>query len=74
MKADHVWLTAVHMRNAYIIDVVADDVAGCSRCGHVRVGVNSVAVCADEAIFIGDIACQRWPCVGAHLSCIAAIV
>eukprot|EP00965_Chrysotila_dentata_P013182 434937-Pleurochrysis_carterae.AAC.1 len=63
MKADHVLLTTVHVWHAHVVYVVADDVAGCCCRGHVRVGMNGVAV-GCEAIFTGDVARQRGPCVG----------
>eukprot|EP00965_Chrysotila_dentata_P145221 4796685-Pleurochrysis_carterae.AAC.1 len=50
VKIDHVLLSTVHMWYAYVIDVVADDIA-CTCCRrHVCAEVNRIAVGA-EAIF-----------------------
>eukprot|EP00965_Chrysotila_dentata_P132631 4385664-Pleurochrysis_carterae.AAC.3 len=37
VKVDHVALTAVDVRHAHVVDVVADDVSGCDWYWHVRI-------------------------------------
>eukprot|EP00965_Chrysotila_dentata_P235006 6200498-Pleurochrysis_carterae.AAC.2 len=37
VKVDHVALTAVDVRHAHAVDIVADDVSDCDRYWHVRI-------------------------------------
>eukprot|EP00965_Chrysotila_dentata_P121780 4025817-Pleurochrysis_carterae.AAC.1 len=50
IKVDHVLLSTVRVWHAYVVDVVAADVACVCCCRHVCAGVHGIAVGA-EAIF-----------------------
>eukprot|EP00965_Chrysotila_dentata_P149963 4952539-Pleurochrysis_carterae.AAC.1 len=57
VEVDHVLLTAVYMRHAHVVDVVADDVSCCDWNLHVGTGVYRIAVCM-QAIFTCEVACD----------------